>query len=394
MLNAECGIKLIDSARCIPKSEFTGMLRQLIIDRIKREGPISFKDFMEMALYYPHYGYYTSAETDIGSRGDFYTSPHVHPVFGALIGRQVEEMWRALEEPEEFHIIEAGAGRGYLAADMLAYLSDTPFFSAIRYTIVEMSPFMRQKQEQLLAPFADRVRWTKSLAETEEARGCIVSNELFDAFPVHSILRDGDRVKEIYVAADGDGLVEEQRACGPLVSAYLEEFGIELPPEYRTEINLELKNWLKDAGQTLSEGFILSIDYGYPAWDYYGPARSRGTLVCYYKHQDSENPYAYVGMQDMSAHVNFSAVKKWGEEAGFRTIGYCPQGTFLVALGIDDVLEKRFSSKEDSFSGPGTVSSLISPDGFGETHKVLIQYKGSRNPQLSGFSLRNRLNVL
>jgi SAM-dependent MidA family methyltransferase len=370
------------------------MLRQIIIDRIKREGPIPFKDFMEMALYYPHHGYYTSAETDIGSRGDFYTSPHVHPVFGALIGRQIEEMWRALEEPEEFHIIEAGAGKGYLAADLLAYLKDTAFFSTIRYTIVEMSPFMRQKQEQLLAPFIDRVCWTQALAETAGVRGCIVSNELLDAFPVHSVYRDGDTIKEIYVTVDGDGFVEEQRACSSGVAAYLEEFGIELPPGYRTEINLEPKNWLRDAGQALSEGFILSIDYGYPVWDYYGPARSRGTLVCYYKHQDSENPYEHVGMQDISAHVNFSAIKKWGEEAGFKTIGYCSQGTFLVSLGIDEVMKERFSSSEDSFAGPGNVSSLISPDGFGETHKVLAQYKGSGNPQLRGFSLRNRLNML
>jgi SAM-dependent MidA family methyltransferase len=370
------------------------MLRQLIIDRIKREGPIAFRDFMEMALYYPGCGYYTSAETDIGSRGDFYTSPHVHPVFGALIGRQVEEMWRALEGPEEFHIIEAGAGRGYLAADMLAYLRDTAFFSTIRYTIVEMSPFMRQKQEQLLAPFAERLRWTKSLAETKGVRGCIISNELFDAFPVHSVYQDGDTIKEIYVTVDGDGFIEDQRVCSSGAAAYLKEFGIELPPGYRTEINLELKNWLKDAGQTLSEGFILSIDYGYPSWDYYSPARSRGTLICYYKHQESENPYTHVGLQDMSAHVNFSALKKWGEEAGFRTVGYCPQGTFLVALGIDDVLDKSFSGSDGSCSGLGTVSSLISPDGFGETHKVLIQYKGSGNPQLRGFSLRNRVNVL
>jgi SAM-dependent MidA family methyltransferase len=318
----------------------------------------------------------------------------VHPVFGALIGRQAEEMWRALEEPEQFHIIEAGAGRGYLAADMLAYLSDTPFFSTIRYTIVEMSPFMRQKQEQLLALFADRVRWTKSLAETKGACGCIVSNELFDAFPVHSIFRDEDGVKEIYVAADGGGFVEEQRACGPQVSAYLEEFGIELPPGYRTEINLELKNWLRAAGQTLSEGFILSIDYGYPAWDYYSPARSRGTLVCYYKHQDSENPYEKVGMQDISVHVNFSALKKWGDECGFRTIGYCPQGTFLVSLGIDEVLARHFTGSDNSFTGPAAVSTLISPEGFGETHKVLAQYKGGREPRLRGFALRNRVNAL
>ena len=370
------------------------MLKQLIIDRIEREGPIPFKDFMEMALYYPEHGYYTSPATEIGSRGDFYTSPHVHPVFGALIGRQVEEMWRAMGGPDEFYIIEAGAGRGYLAADMLAYLKDTPFFSAITYIIIEMSPFLQRRQEQLLVSFVGRVLWTRSLTEIKGVKGCIVSNELLDAFPVHSICRDGDAIQEIYVAVHGDGFIEEQRAGTVQELEYLEEFGIELPPGYRTEINLELKNWLRDAEQALAEGFILSIDYGYPAWDYYGPARSRGTLVCYYKHQDSENLYEHVGMQDISAHVNFSAVKKWGEAFGFRTIGYCPQGTFLVSLGIDEVLSRRFSSGEDTFTGPGTVSSLISPDGFGETHKVLAQYKGKSDPQLRGFTLRNRMSAL
>jgi len=370
------------------------MLKKIITDRIKREGPIQFKDFMEMALYHPGSGYYTSPGTEIGSRGDFYTSPHVHPVFGALIGRQIEEMWRSIGAPDEFHIIEAGAGRGYLAADLLAYLKDTAFFSTIRYTIVEMSPFMQQRQEHLLAPCIDRIRWTRSLSEIAGVTGCIVSNELLDAFPVHSVCRDSGAVQEIYVTSNGDDFTEERCACDAHVLTYLEEFGIELPSGYRTEINLELKNWLRDAAQTLNEGFILSIDYGYPAWDYYGPARSRGTLVCYYKHRDSEDPYAHIGMQDISAHVNFSAIKKWGEEAGFKTIGYCPQGTFLVSLGIDEVMKERFSNSEDSCSGLGKVSSLISPDGFGETHKVLVQYKGGGDPQLRGFSLRNRLNTL
>ena len=370
------------------------MLKRIIADRIQRDGPISFRKFMELALYYPEYGYYTSPDTDIGCRGDFYTSPHVHPVFGAMIGRQIEEMWRTMDMPDEFHIIEAGAGKGYLAGDMLAYFKDTRFYEAVRYTIIEINPHIQEKQQSLLAPFRNKIQWAASLSETAGITGCIVSNELLDAFPVHRICMDDGTLREVCVTIEGDTFTEVLCECSAELKNYLDDYAIILPAGYRTEINLELRNWLQSFSAALAEGFIFTIDYGYPAWEYYSPARNRGTLICYYQHQVSENPYDNIGRQDISAHVNFSAVKKWGEACGCATIGYCPQGTFLVSLGIDSVLQDGYNKSEDVSPGHGRVSALISPEGLGESHKVLIQYKGSRKPQLSGFSLRNRVDAL
>ena len=370
------------------------MLKQIIADRIRREGAISFRDFMEMALYYPEYGYYTSANTEIGGRGDFYTSSHVHPVFGALIGKQIAEMWEVMGKPDGFHIIEMGAGRGFLAHDMLSYLRDTEFYDALTYVIVEINPHLQEKQRQQLSGFKKKTQWVSSLTQISPVIGCVFSNELLDAFPVHLISSKGGRINEIYVNIENNEFYEVYKECRPEVINYLSEFGITLPHDYRTEVNLHLKNWLNDAAITLREGFIFTIDYGYTAAEYYSPARNRGTLLCYSRHQAHDNPYKNAGEQDISAHVNFSAVKKWGEEYGFEPVGFSSQGTFLVSLRIDEVLQERYADEESSAQGRNAVSQLISPAGLGESHRILIQCKGKQKHELGGFSLRNRLTTL
>ena len=370
------------------------MLKKIIADRIKQEGPISFRDFMEMALYYPGYGYYTAADTEIGCRGDFYTSSHVHPVFGALVGKQIAEMWEVMGKPDGFHVIEMGAGRGYLASDMLAYLKGTDFFKALTYVIVEINPYIKKKQEQLLAGYMDKMQWASSLEEIKFVPGCVLSNELLDAFPVHLIYTNSGKINEIYVSIERDDFGEVYRECNPVILNYLSEFGITLPQDYRTEVNLDIIKWLKDVETTLREGFIITIDYGYPAAEYYSMSRRSGTLVCYHKHQVSDNPYQHIGQQDISAHVNFSAVKKWGEEFGFESVGFASQGTFLVSLRIDEVLQEKYAEEGNPEPGRNTVSKLISPEGLGESHKILMQYKGKLKQKLSGYSLRNRLNLL
>ena len=370
------------------------MLKQIIAERIRREGAISFRDFMEMALYYPEYGYYTSANTEIGCRGDFYTSSHVHPVFGALIGKQIAEMWEVMGKPDSFHIIEMGAGRGFLSHDMLSYLRETEFYDALTYVIVEINPHIKKKQEEQLSGFNKKTQWVSSLTQISPVIGCVFSNELLDAFPVHLINCEGGRINEIYVNIENDEFYEVYKECKPEVINYLSEFCITLPQDYRTEVNLDIKDWLKDAAITLREGFIFTIDYGYPAADYYSPERTRGTLLCYYRHQVHDNLYQQVGEQDISAHVNFSALKKWGEEYGFEPVGFSSQGTFLVSLRIDEVLQERYAAEESSASGRNTVSQLISPAGLGESHRILIQYKGKQKHELGCFYLRNRLTTL
>ncbi|MEK7271447.1 MAG: SAM-dependent methyltransferase, partial [Nitrospirota bacterium] len=362
---------------------------------------------MDIALYYPELGYYTSPNLEIGRKGDFYTSPHLHKIFGAMIGKQLEEMWKILERPSVFHAVEIGAGAGYLCKDILDYLKNREMFNSLIYVIVERNPVMIEKQKELLSNppkpplikggerglLDKKVKWVSSVRDINNIRGCIFSNELLDAFPVHIIEMENnlpsppdnpptspfnqggqrgifkgelgafsDKLKEIYVAFDGKNIIEQKLdISSPNLLKYLEEFNIDIASGYRTEINLKIKDWLKEISEILTEGFILTIDYGYTAKEYYDEERSKGTLLCYYKHQVNENPYENIGEQDITAHVNFSSLRKWGEEIGFKTIGYCPQGTFLIALGIDEAITELYSNSPDYESEILKIKGLILP---------------------------------
>lgn len=373
-------------------------LQQKIIQKIKSEGPVTFKTFMEMALYELDIGYYTSQNTKIGKAGDFYTSSHLHPIFGAMIGKQTEEMWETMGKPSVFQIIETGSGAGYLCKDMLDYLKGVEggknIFKHIQYIIVELNPAMRENQKSLLSDFSDKVSWASSIRELSNIRGCFLSNELLDSFPVHLIEME-DEIKEIFVSAEGERLIEIKEKPGTdEILNYLKEFSIELQKGYRTEINLDIKKWLNEVNNALTEGFILTIDYGYPSWDYYSEDKDRGTLLCYHKHQVTEDPYQNIGEQDITAHVNFSSVKKWGEELGIKTIGFCQQGTFLISLGIDEAITEIYKNSPDYLFEVAKIKGLILPGTMGETHKVMIQYQGKGEPELKGFSIKNQMRNL
>ncbi len=407
-------------------------LEQSIINRIKKERAITFETFMQMALYHPGLGYYSSPQTTIGRDGDFYTSPHLHPVFGAMIGKQLMEMWMIMGRPSEFYAVEIGAGIGYLCKDIFDYLlkpsedsSTAPdksgFLNSIRYVIVEPYDHFQERQKRLLdellknPPFAKvggevidppqshplpsvrkehLISWVKSLSELYDIIGCIFSNELLDAFPVHLVEMDNE-LKEVFVTYNGEKLEEKlgNVSTEDLVH-YVNQHHIELQPGYRTEINLQIRKWLGDINKVLSRGFLLIIDYGHTAREYYNIDRTKGTLLCYHKHLFNENPYQHIGEQDITAHVNYSSLKKWGEEFGLKTLGYCPQGTFLVAAGIDEVITELYSNSTDYFSEISKIKGLILPQGMGESHSIMIQYKGEGLPELRGFLMRNNLEYL
>ncbi len=368
-------------------------LEQMIIEKIKKEGLLTFETFMEMALYEPGLGYYTSEKTEIGKSGDFYTSTHLHSAFGAMIGRQIGQMREIMGKQADFGIVEIGAGAGYMCKDILDYFCSKSF-NPVNYVIVENNPFMKNKQAKLLECHLDRVKWVSSLEEIKNLRGCILSNELLDSFPVHLIEME-DELKEIFVMADKNVLIEIKRTPSThAVLDYLNEFSIILTEGYRTEINLRIKDWLRSVNEALSEGFILTIDYGYPAWDYYNEYRNRGALLCYYKHQLVEDPYINIGDQDITAHVNFSSVKKWGEDLGLKTLGFCQQGIFLISLGIDDIIQELYKDSPDYLFEVAKIKRLIFPGTLGESHKVLIQYKGKGFPELKGFSIKNQADKL
>jgi SAM-dependent MidA family methyltransferase len=388
------------------------LLEEKLIEKIEKDGPITFETFMEMALYEPGLGYYAS-DKKIGKAGDFYTSPHLHSVFGAMIGKQIEEMWETMGKPTDFYVMEFGAGEGYMCKDILDYLKNKEVFSSLTYLMVERNPFMQYKQKKLLEIFLDKVKWVSSLKGLSNIKGCILSNELLDAFPVHLIEMD-DELKEVYVTVDNkntpsspplskggqgefSGKDIKEIKGNPSTDAladYIGEFSIDLPKGYRTEINLRIKDWLRSVNEVLSEGFILTIDYGYPVWNYYSEDRNRGTLLCYHGHQVNENPYVNIGEQDITAHVNFSSVKKWGEELGLETLGFCQQGTFLVSLGIDEIINELYGNSTDYLFEIAKIKRLILPGTIGETHKVMIQYKGQKKPNLRGFLMKNQKDKL
>lgn len=370
------------------------ILKQKIIEKIKTEGPINFETFMEMALYHPELGYYMRDITKIGKSGDFYTSPHLHSIFGAMLGRQMEEMQELLGKNGGFHIVEMGAGMGYLAKDILWYLQKRGKLDQFEYNIVEMNPFLRQFQQNMLRDYLPIVKWFSKIKELPLINeGCFLSNELLDSFPVRLVEMDED-LAEIYLTVSDIDLAEIKKPCSEKVIEYFKEFSIDLSPmqPYRTEVNLRIKDWLKEVNKRLKEGFILTIDYGYPSFEYYCEERNRGTLLCYYHHEVVEDPYINIGEQDITAHVNFSALSKWGSDLGLETIGFCPQGTYLISLGIDEVMTKLYG-ESDSFE-IAKIKGLIFPEGMGESHKVLIQYKGEKDLKLRGFDMRNQKRKL
>jgi SAM-dependent MidA family methyltransferase len=373
-------------------------LEQKIIRRIKAGGRMTFEQFMALSLYDPEFGYYRSPELVIGKGGDFYTSAHLHPVFGGLIGKQIREMWEYSGSPDQFTIVEVGGGEGHICRDMLMYLENSPFFNALRYVIVEINPAMQEKQQKLLGSFCNKVRWAPSLADVGPVGcGCIFSNELLDAFPVHLVTME-EELREIYISLQGDTLTEEAGpVSSPEIAAFFDDAKIRLDRGYRTEVNLGIRDWLKDVDTVLEKGFVLTIDYGYHARDYYSEDRNRGTLICYHQHRIIEDPFQHIGLQDITCHVNFSAVRKWGEELGLRTIGWSSQGAFLVSLGIDEEIQKLAAESDDYLFELGRIKKLIMPQGMGDSHMVMVQYKGAGEPgtpNLRGFSLRNQMRHL
>ncbi len=368
-------------------------LTEIICRKIKEQGMMSFRDFMELALYHPDHGYYMSSDERIGPEGDFYTSPHLHQIFGEVIGLQVLEMLRHLEEEGPFALVEVGGGRGYLAEGVLETLQRRGIELEWTYFLIERNRAVMNRQKKILERFGSRVKWAGSLEALGSFRGVILSNELLDAFPVHLIeYREGFR--EVYLACEEDGFREVLLPVeNPQLLDYIDKYDIPRIEGYRTEVNLELREFLRLVSRVMEEGFMMSIDYGYPAWEYYAPERNRGTLLSYYRHQVVEDPSLNPGKQDITTHVNFTALRDWGEEAGFRLVGYAPQGTFLISSGLDRLVSERLERDKDFQRDLPKIKGLIL--GMGDTHKVMVQYRGAGPlPELSGFALRNRMSRL
>jgi len=380
-------------------SEFSNSqkLQQILLAEIERSpcNRITFSQYMATVLYEQKYGYYNSGKVRIGSQGDFFTSSSLGKDFGELLAIQFREMWYKLGCPNPFYLIEMGAGNGELAQDILNFFSnsnnDQDLICAIKYLIIEQSPALIKKQQELLKSFSNfEITWVNWFdIASNSIEGCFFSNELVDAFPVHLVTKNNNQLQEVYLQIQDNKLTEViDQISTEKIAQYLDLIKIDLlqleyPQGYRSEVNLNALDWMSAIASKLKRGYVLTIDYGYSADKYYRPSRNRGTLQCYYQHRYHHNPYVNLGYQDITAHVDFTALERQGELSNLSTIGFTQQGLFLMALGLGDRLNELSSGKyniAEIFKRRDALHQLINPTGLGG-FGVLIQGKNLNHKQ-------------
>lgn len=315
-------------------------LEHIIRAEIHSKGPMRFDRFMAAALYHSEFGYYAQIgiRPQTGRSGDFFTSVSVGPLFGNLLARQFFQMWQLLGKPDPFWVVEQGAHDGQLACDVLSWCrTEAPdFFAAIRYGIVELSESARVVQQKLVekTEVVRNVAWFENVKSAgEQTVGIFFSNELVDAFPVRVVTFSSDQWQEKAVIVENDVLSWTMK---PIDDRELAEVvgTLSLPPleGYTTEINLEARRWMKEMASTMRRGYVLTIDYGFPASVYYAPFRAGGTLTAYLDHRRSDEILIDPGSRDITAHVDFTALAQVGETAGLKTIGFIDQQRFLMGI--------------------------------------------------------------
>ncbi|MFL6278439.1 MAG: class I SAM-dependent methyltransferase [Blastocatellia bacterium] len=357
-------------------------LERKLIERIRRDGPLTFRDFMQAALYDPELGYYNTARLKIGAAGDYTTSSNVHPAFGAVLARAFAELWRKRFAGEPLLIVEIGAGTGQLAADLLAALSNesATLFDEARYVVIEQSPVMRARQRERLAGFAGRVEW-RALEEIERepVTAIFFANELIDALPVHRLRWKSMAIEEQFAGVEGERLaLAWSSPSGPELTRYLERFGVTLKEDQIVEVNLDALAWLAQVSRAMRQGFLVTIDYGDVAAHLYAPDRASGTLRAFYRHQLIDSPLARIGEQDLTASVNFTALIEHGRDCGLETVSYERQAAFLLRHGLIERIAAMHRADEmlEDVKARLAIKNLFVPGGASDNFRVLVQKKG------------------
>ena len=368
-----------------------------LIELIRHElaqsgGRMPFDRFMELALYAPGLGYYTAGARKFGEAGDFVTAPEISPLFARCLARQCQQL---LEELEGGDLLEVGAGTGALATDLLLELEALQKLPQ-HYFILEVSPDLQQRQRETLmaraAHLIDRVEWLDAMPEPGFT-GVVIANELLDAMPVSRFKMTESGLQEGFVRWADDAFEHywgEPVSPGLVdtVAALQEQVG-RFDSGYESELNLRAGPWLQSLAQRIERGAVVLIDYGYPCSEYYHPQRNMGTLMCHYRHRAHDEPLILPGLQDITAHVDFTAVAKAGLDVGFALKGYATQAHFLLGCGLDSLL---MNSDPNDIKNHVTlmqaVKRLTMPTEMGERFKAIALSKGIES-SLIGFSLRD-----
>jgi SAM-dependent MidA family methyltransferase len=350
-------------------------------------GDIDFARYMELALYTPGLGYYSGPRQKFGEAGDFITAPELSPLFSACVARQCAEV---LEHIDNGSIMEAGAGSGVLAAVLLKSLEQSETLPQ-NYFIIELSAELQQRQRQTLEKevphLVDRVQWLNALPD-KGFRGIVVANELLDAMPVQRFRINGNEIMQLAVVRDQNHFsIKETKADKSLKDRVAQ---LNLPDSYTSEINFNAEAWIKSIADIIEQGLVLLFDYGYPQHEFYLPERHEGTLMCHYRHRAHDDPFAFVGLQDITSHVDFSAMAEAADTAGLSVLGYTSQAAFLMATGLDELVAKSDPEKiKQHLILTNQVKKLTLPSEMGELFKVIAFGKRINEP-LTGFSLQDR----
>jgi len=353
----------------------------------RHDGAIGFARFMELALYHPALGYYMTPGERIGAGGDFVTAPELGGAFAHCLARATAPVLTMLRRGD---ILEVGAGNGVLAADLLNQLAGAAALPDVYY-ILELSGALRARQAatvQERAPaHAARVRWLERLPPSG-FRGVIIGNEALDAMPVERFVVRPDGVRELAVAAGADGFTWVERAAS---AAMIERVApLALSPGYVSEMNFAAEAWVRSVAEIVAEGMILLIDYGFARAEFYHPDRSAGTLMCHYRQRAHTDPLILIGLQDITAHVDFTAIAEAGRAGGLDVLGYTSQAAFLLGSGLTDLAAQ--SDPADTrvhLALTQQIKKLTSPAEMGELFKVMALGRGI-GKTLPGFTLQDR----
>lgn len=367
----------------------SSLLKEHISQHIQAAGGvISFAEFMSYCLYTPELGYYTSNKPIIGEQGDFVTAPEISPLFGFSIANQIHEIYQ-----QDYDILEFGAGNGSLCRDVLLRLAHLDALPE-HYYILEVSGYLRAQQQQTLSDYPEllaRVQWLTELPK-QPIKGVVLANEVLDAMPVEVFRVQQGNFQQAYIEFNEN--LEWQfvwQACSPELLAAVKELE-PLPDGYQSEINLSISPWLASIYDILAEGCVLLFDYGFPQSSYYHPDRHHGTLMCHYQHRTHPDPLINVGQQDITAHVNFTAVAEAAYEKGFAIHGFTNQASFLIGNRITDFMADL--SANEQIQASQAVQKLTMPHEMGELFKCIALTKCWAGDPMSGFTFVDYLHHL